>query len=64
MRASSFLKFSIQNCEAEPAGQRVCPHYFKLRLGRGRWVYEKAEKEAGWEQRAVAMVLSRQLRSA
>jgi len=32
--------------------QRICPILADRPLRRGRWVYEKAEKEAGWEQRA------------
>lgn len=63
MGASTFLKFPIQNRAAKLAGQRICPRPRKLFLEGGRWVYERAEKEAGWEQRAVVMVLGRQLNS-
>jgi hypothetical protein len=47
MGASTFLKFPIQNREAERAGQRSRPTHVSAPHKRGRWVYEKAEKEAG-----------------
>jgi len=51
MWASNFLKFPIQNRAPELDDQRICPTLADSPLRRGRWVYEKAEKEAGWEQR-------------
>jgi uncharacterized membrane protein YhiD involved in acid resistance len=47
MGASTFLKFPIQNREAERAGQRSRPTHVSAPHKRGRWVYEKAEKEVG-----------------